>query len=73
MQVINTPMTTFIKQRTSEKFYPLLDKKHLKIRPIYTKSFEDMKNKFCAKTFIILFVKNIFCILVKLEKALKTR
>ena len=72
MQAINAPTTTFIRQRRSEEFYSSWDNGHLKMKPTYTISSEDMKDNFCAKTFIILYVKSILCILEKLEKTLKT-
>jgi len=62
MQAINALMITFITRIPSEELYPLWDNRHLKIRPIYTKSFVD-KNNSCVKIFIILSVKKrAFCV-----------
>ena len=70
MQAINAPTTTFIRRRISEEFYLLWDNGHLKMKPIYIYLWR--YEQLCAKTSIILSIKSILCILVKLEKTLKT-
>jgi len=70
MQVINVPMITFIKQRVSlvVRQWTLEDDAY------NTRSFEDMDNNFCVKTFIILSIKKHYVYFCKVRKKnLKTR